>query len=362
MTIYLQAIGMLAGLGGGMAILLLVANRFIANYGECSIKINEEEPFTIEGGRSLLDVLYERKIFIPSACGGQGTCGFCKIRAYYGAGPVLPTELPFLSVQEQDDNVRLACQVKIRQDLVIRVKEEYLNVKEYKAVVTKAEMKTADTREVHLKLIEPEEMEYRPGQYVQIFVPGTGETTFRAYSIASAPSSKKEIELLVRLIPGGVGSTYLHGVREGDEIALTGPYGDFVLDMSKETELVCVGGGCGMAPMRSILRHVAEVNPEQRGSLFFGARTDRDTMYFEDFQELAKSMPNFAVHYALSEPESSPEWDGETGFIHESVIRNVGSEGERQAFLCGPPPMVQATIKALTEKGMPRERVFYDEF
>jgi len=223
-------------------------------------------------------------------------------------------------------------------------------------------MITHDTREIRLKLAEGEEIEYRPGQYVQVFVPGTGETTYRAYSIASAPSSRTEIELLVRLVPEGVGSTYLHNVRVRDEITFTGAYGEFELDMAEETELICVGGGCGMAPMRSILRHVHEVAPKRTCQLFFGARTTDDIMYLDDFRTLAKDMEKLGVHYALSEPGQSPEWDGESGFIHESVERHLGTEGHRQAFLCGPPRMVEATMRVLAQKGLSREQIFYDEF
>ncbi|MBT3378595.1 MAG: 2Fe-2S iron-sulfur cluster binding domain-containing protein [Lentisphaerae bacterium] len=360
--IYIQAIVVLGGLGGTLAVLLLIADRFLANYGPCKVAINDRDPIEIEGGRKLLEVFYDNAIFIPSACGGQGTCGFCKITVKDGGGPVLPTELPYLTTEEVEAGTRLACQVKVREDVVVHVKEEYLNVKEFKAVISSARMITHDTRELRLKLTEGEEIDYRPGQYVQVFVPDTGETTFRAYSVASAPSSKTEIELLVRLVPGGLGSTYLHNIRVGDGITFTGAYGEFELDMSEDTELVCVGGGCGMAPMRSILRHIHEVAPTRTCRLFFGARTTDDIMYMNEFQALAGEMKAFGLHYALSEPAQSPGWDGETGFIHESVERHLGTEGRRQAFLCGPPQMVEATMRVLHDRGLTRDQIFYDEF
>ncbi len=362
MTIYLQAIGVLAILGGVLAVLLLIADRFLLNYGPCEVRINDEEPFAVQGGGKLLDALYEQKVFIPSACGGQGTCGFCKVVVLHGGGPVLPTELPYLTPAETDTGTRLACQIKIRESLALRVKEEYLHVKEFRATVTSAALVTADTRELHLQLAAGDEIAFRPGQYVQVFVPGTKERTFRAYSIASPPSVKDRIELLVRLIPGGVGSTYLHGVEPGDRVTFTGPYGEFELDLSPDVELICIGGGCGMAPIRSILRHVREAAPDLRAHLFFGARGMADLMYEEEFARMGEEMANLEVHYALSEPAQSPEWCGETGFIHESVERVLGSAGNRQAFLCGPPKMVEAAIAVLTGKGIPRERIFYDEF
>jgi Na+-transporting NADH:ubiquinone oxidoreductase subunit F len=359
---YASAIAVLCAIGGILAIALLIADRFLCNYGPCQIRVNDEEPFTVKGGGKLLDALYDQRIFIPSACGGQGTCGFCKVCVQSGGGPTLPTELPFLSPDEVTSNTRLACQVKVKQDLVLKVKEEFLNVKEFITTVKSARLVTSDTREIVLSLAEGESMDFRPGQYVQIFVPGQKETVFRAYSIASPPSRKNEIELLIRLIPGGIGSGYMHTVEEGDQVRLTGPYGEFILDESSNTELICVGGGCGMAPMRSLLRHVTEATPNKVCRLFFGARTTQDAMYFDEFQELAKTNPNLKITYALSEPEKSPEWDGETGFIHESVDRHLGLEGHRQAFLCGPPLMIEATMKVLAAKGIPKEEAFYDEF
>ena len=360
--IYASAIAVLCGIGGLLAVALLVADRFLCNYGPCEIRVNEEEPFTVKGGGKLLDALYERKIFIPSACGGQGTCGFCKVCVLAGGGPTLPTELAFLSADEQEARTRLACQVKVKQDMVVRVKEEFLNVKEFVATVKSARLVAADTREIVLTLAPGDAIAFRPGQYVQVFVPGQKETTFRAYSLASPPSRDTEIELLVRLIPGGAGSTYLHTVDEGDQVRFTGPYGEFVLDESENTELICVGGGCGMAPMRSLVRHLAEATPNKVCRLFFGARTAADAMYLEDFRKLARDYPSLQLVYAISEPDGDAEWDGEKGFIHESVDRHLGLEGRRQAFLCGPPKMIEATNRVLREKGIPKEDAFYDEF
>lgn len=357
---YVYAITVLSALGGALTVLLLIANRYLADYGPCKIAINDEDPFVVEGGRTLLDELYGEKIFMPSACGGQCTCGFCKVTVREGGGPVLPTELPYLTKDEVADNVRLACQIKVKQDLVIHVPPEFLHVQEFRATVIAAQLVTHDTRTLTLKLIEPADIEFRPGQYVQVRVPSAGEPTFRAYSISSPPSRKSEIELLVRIIPGGLCSAYLHMVEVGDEITFTGPYGEFVLD--DEAELICVGGGCGLAPMRSLLRHVREVSPGRKCWLFYGARSDDDVMYLDEFQRLADEMPGLSVHYALSEPGRRSAWNGETGLIHESVAEHLGTMGDRQAFLCGPPKMIEATMKVLEEKRLSKDRIFYDEF
>lgn len=362
MMMYFYAMATLATVGGGLAILLLIAYRFIANYGECTLQINEEEPIKVEGGGKLLDALYENKIFIPSACGGQGTCGFCKCQVKEGGGPVLPTETPYLSAEEQDNDTRLACQVKVKEDMLLHVREDFLSIKEYRSVITKAELITGDTREIRMKLLEPDTISFKPGQYMQVRIPGHGDSDCRAYSLASPPSVTDSIELLVRLIPGGLGSTYLHNVAIDEDVALLGPYGEFILDESQDNQLICVGGGCGMAPMRSILRHVADVQPQMKCWLFFGARTTADIMYNDEFGELKKRLPNLSVHYALSEPQHSPEWTGETGFIHESVDTHMPTDGKRQAFLCGPPLMIEATMKVLDSKNVPKDRVFYDEF
>jgi len=359
---YIYAILVLSLLGGSLSALLLIADRFLADYGPCRITINEREPFIVDGGCTLFNALYEQRIFIPSACGGQGTCGFCKVNVLDGGGPVLPTELPFLSKAEIAADTRLACQVKVKQALVLHIRPDYFNIQQFRAVVTAAKMLTHDTREILLELIEPQEIVFHPGQYIQVEVPSTDELTVRAYSVCSPPGRKSEIELVVRLIPGGLGSTYLHNVEINQELTFTGPYGEFVLDDDIETELICVAGGCGIAPMRSLIRHIYEVSPHRKCRLFFGVRKMADVMYMEEFQQLASRMPNFQMHYALSEPKHSPQWKGETGFIHQSVAKHLEAGGRRQVFLCGPPLMVEATLKVLDEKEVSRDRIFYDEF
>lgn len=358
--IYVYAVLALCSLGAVFSVLLQAAEKWLADYGTPGVRVNDEEAFVVDGGSTLLDALYLRRIFIPSACGGKGTCGFCKIRIPEGGGPVLPTEEPFLTPSEVSESVRLACQVKVKRDLTVLIRPEFLDVQEFRAAVTSVRRLTPDTREIRLRLLEPAEITFRPGQYVQVIVPGTSE--FRAYSVSSEPESKNEIELIVRLIPGGLGSTYLHWLRAGDEVRFTGPFGEFELSEDEDTELVFVGGGCGMAPIRSIIRHVLRRWPERRCRLFFGARSAEDVLYFQEFRQLAREHPGLEIHYALSEPKPADRWNGETGFIHESVEAHLERGRRRQAFLCGPPPMVEATIRVLKPKGVDEDRIFYDKF
>lgn len=360
---YLLAMAMLAGLGGTLAAGLLVAERLLQNYGPCTIHLNSEAPFTLAGGENLLEALYQRRIFIPSACGGQGTCGYCKVRVLEGGGAVLPTERPFLSETEIAEGTRLACQVKVKRDLRVEIREEYLRVQEFTARVAATRDLTHDIRELALELIEPAEMHFRPGQYVQVAVPTRRGCEFRAYSIASGPEQTRQIELAVRLVPGGLGSTYLHGLSVGETLRLTGPYGTFRLDESPGTQIVCIGGGCGLAPMRSIIETLYRRWPDRECWLFFGARTSRDTFWHEQFEQLAVAYPNFRFCFTISEPGAHDEaWTGPTGHVHEAVEIMLDTNPDRQAFICGPEPMVQAATDVLQRKGVQDNRIFRDTF
>ena len=359
---YVYALAVLSLLGGALAAMLVIADRLLATYGPCRIAVNDEEPFVVEGGQTLLDGLYRQRIFIPSACGGQGTCGFCKVTVLAGGGPVLPTEWPHLTPAEIARHTRLACQVKVRQDTIVRVRADYLNIEQFQATVLAARMLTHDTRELLLGLTEPGQIDFRPGQYVQVQVPGGGEPAYRAYSISSTPDDRGRIELIVRLVPGGLGSTYLHEVQPGEPVTFTGPYGDFVLAEDAETEIVCVAGGCGLAPMKSIIHHVHKRWPARRCTLFFGARTSRDVLYLQEFERLARRWPGLRVYYALSEPEKGADWTGETGLIHRVVDKHLAETGSRQVFLCGPEPMVEAARDVLQAKNIGEDRIFYDKF
>ena len=362
--IYLSAIGVFVGVLAGLAILLTVAERLLVNYGICQIDINAgEKVLEIEGGQTLLNSLMSEQVFIPSGCGGRGTCGYCKVVVLEGGGPILPTETAYVSRKEARAGTRLACQVKVRNDVRIKIPEELLNVKMFSATVKAATAMTYDIKEIRMSLVEPAEISQRPGQYVQIQAPSPEGPVFRAYSISSAAHEPNEVELVVRLIPGGVASTYLHGVEVGDDMIFTGPYGEFHLSEDPETEIVCVGGGAGMAPMKNIIHTLYTRWPDRTCWLFFGCRATADVFYLEEFEELARQHPNFHVIYALSDPLGpEEEWDGETGFIHLSVDKHLDGDKKRQAFLCGPPPMIEAVMRVLEEKGLAPDDIFYDKF
>ena len=362
--VYLWSVLSFAGLAMALAALLMIAERLLINYGICKLDINAgEKPLEVNGGQTLLASLYANEIFIPSACGGKGSCGHCKITVPAGGGPVLPTETPYLTRKEIRSNARLACQVKIREDIYVRIPTELLNVRMFTATVESSVDLTYDINEIRLRLDDPAEISHRPGQYVQIQAPSPDGPVFRAYSISSPVYERDIVQLVVRLIPGGIGSTYLHNVKPGDTVNFTGPYGEFWLNEDPSVEIVCVGGGCGMAPMRNIIYTLYDRWPDRVCWLFFGCRTTRDIFYLEGFEELAKNHSNFHVIYALSDKLGEDEkWEGETGFIHLSVDKHLEPGVRRQAFLCGPPPMIEAVTRVLDEKGINSEDIFYDEF
>jgi len=362
--IYFWAIVVFVVVLVGLAALLTVAERLLVNYGICRIDINAgEKVLEVDGGQTLLSALTGGKVFIPSACGGRGSCGYCKVTALSGAGPVLPTETPYLTRKEVRGGVRLACQVKVREDVQIEIPEELLDIKLVDATVEYSKPLTHDIKELRITLNEPAEISRRPGQYVQIQAPSPDGPVFRAYSISSPSYESNVVELMVRLVPGGIGSTYLHNLNAQDPVTFTGPYGEFRLNEDPQVEIVCVGGGCGMAPMKNIIYTLYHRWPQRVCWLFFGCRTTQDVFYLEQFEQLAREHPSFHVVYALSDPLGPQEkWDGETGFIHLAADKYLDSGAKRQAFLCGPPPMIEAVTRVLEDKGLRPEDIFYDKF
>jgi Na+-transporting NADH:ubiquinone oxidoreductase subunit F len=280
-----------------------------------------------------------------------------------GGGPLLPTETPYINRAEAKSGVRLACQVKIKEPLELKLPEDLLNVREFTARVSEIHRLTHDIKEVNFELIEPAEIKQRPGQYIQILAPGPDGPVFRAYSISSPPHEDHKVQLVVRLVPGGIASTYIHNLQQGDEVIFTGPYGEFRLSEDPGKEVVCVGGGAGMAPISNIIHTIYRRWPDRSCWLFFGCRTTDDVFYLDRFKKLSDGHPNFKVVYALSDPLAEEEnWDGDTGFIHLSVDKRLKAKPNRQAFLCGPPPMIEAVTEVLKEKGFKDEDIFYDKF
>ena len=358
------AVGVTTGVFVALSIWLLVSERYLADYGSVKIDINDgSRVFERDGGGTLLNALYENRIFIPSACGGKGSCGYCKVRIPSGGGPILPTELPFMTRSETRSGVRLACQVKVKQDMSIRIPEDLLSVKLFNSRVSLVRDLTHDIKEINFELLEPAEIDHYPGQYIQIQAPSPDGIVHRAYSISSSASETHKVQLIVRLVPGGIASTYLHDLNEGDEVSFTGPYGEFRLSNDPDEEIVLVGGGCGMAPVKDIVYSALEKWPMRKIQLFFGARSTQDVFYLEDFEKLRGEHPNFNVVYALSDPVGEEEkWSGETGFVHLSVDKHLAPQAKRQAFLCGPPPMIEAVTEILEEKGLHGDDIFYDKF
>jgi Na+-transporting NADH:ubiquinone oxidoreductase, subunit NqrF len=253
----LLAVGVLCAMSGGLAILLLVAESYFADYGQCSIDVNSgERSFTVKGGSHLLGTLAEEKLFLSSACGGRGSCGVCKCKVVDGGGPLLPTELPYLSEEDKQGQVRLACQVKVKQDLRIEVPAELLSVREFETTVERITELTHDIRGVRFALPEGETAQFQAGQYVNLVAPPYGdvkEATSRAYSLSSVPSDHKALELVIRLVPNGIVTTYVFKhLKEGMQARIIGPFGDFFL-RETDREIICIAGGSGLAPIRSIV-------------------------------------------------------------------------------------------------------------
>jgi Na+-transporting NADH:ubiquinone oxidoreductase subunit F len=358
------AVVVTAGIFIGLTIILLAAEKRLVNYGTCIVSINDGSvTFEQEGGGTLLSALYNNKIYVPSACGGKGSCGYCKVTVVKGGGPVLPTETPYLTRAEVRAGIRLSCQVKVKENMEIRLPEEILSIREYRAVVVSIRQLTHDIKEINLDLLDDAEINHKPGQYVQVMAPSDDGPVYRAYSISSPVFEKKKVQLIVRLVPGGIASTYLHNLKEGDVVQFTGPFGEFQLSEDPETDVVLVGGGCGMAPIVNIIYSIYNQWPNRKVNLFFGARRTDDIFYLERFKKFAREHPNFNFTYALSDPLSEEEdWNGDTGFIHLSVDKRLTITQKHQAFLCGPPPMIEAVTDVLKTKKYEGDEIFYDKF
>lgn len=343
-----------------IAVLLLLAEKFLVTYGECSLGVNGEKKIAVQGGENLLNYLNQHKIFIPSACGGKATCGFCKVKVLSGGGDILPTEEVYVTKQEKEEGMRLACQVKVKKDVDIYLPEYLLGAEEFKAKVSRIVSLTHDIKLVRMEIID-KLINFKSGQYVQFKIPGTDE--YRAYSVGSAPSSKKAIELIIRLVPGGLCSAYVHtALDKGDSVIFTGPFGDFYLREESSKDIIAIGGGCGMAPIRSIVYHLAEQGMPRKVFYFFGARTTQDLFFTDELTELEKKFPNFKYIPALSEPRLGDKWEGEVGFVTQVAEKYLNDNRPKEAYLCGPPPMIDAAMRVLVKNGVSIEDIHYDKF
>jgi Na+-transporting NADH:ubiquinone oxidoreductase subunit F len=280
-------------------------------------------------------------------------------------GDYLPTELPWISEEERKENIRLSCQLKLKSDIAIQIPEELFNVREYQTEVASIVDLTYDIKQVTLRLIEPEEITFRAGAYIQFEVPEyelTSEPVYRAYSMSSQPSRKNEVELEIRLVPNGICTTYVfEHLEEGEPVTINGPYGDFFL-RETDNDIIFIAGGSGMAPIKAMLYDMLEKGIDRKTRYFFGARAVRDLFLVEEMRELEKKLPDFQFVPALSEPLPEDNWEGETGLITEVLDRHVEKIENTEAYLCGSPGMIDAAVAVLSKKGLPEDTIYFDKF
>jgi Na+-transporting NADH:ubiquinone oxidoreductase subunit F len=356
----------LSGIGALLALLLEIADSFIANYGESHILINDQKDVKVSGGNPLLFSLMGEGIFIPSACGGKGTCALCKVKVLEGGGPVLPTETPYLDKEELQGNVRLSCQVKVRNDLKIEIPEEIFIIKEFRVEVLGLTDLTPDIKELRLRVISPQEgIEFKAGQYIQLEVPKYKRTKgpeYRAYSISSTAENRQEVELVVTRVPEGAVTTYVHEyLKKGDRLLMTGPYGDFHLRES-ERDILFIATGSGLAPIKSILHQMESQNIERKATLFFGDRRRHDLYYLEVLEAFEKNIPDFHFVFTLSRATEEDRWEGERGRVTDLLEKYIPENASLDVYICGSPAMVDSCEVILKKKGIPQENIYYDKF
>lgn len=352
-------------ISGILAILIVVAEYFFANYGECKITVNSKKEFKVKGGGNLLVALSENKIFIPSACGGRGSCGFCKVKVIEGAGPLLPTEKPYLSAKEMSDNIRLSCQVKIRNDIFIQIPEELFSIKKFQARISEIKDYTYDIKEVTFDLLEPQTIDFKAGQYMQLETPKyakSKQSVSRAYSISSSPGMTDKLQLIIRRVPDGICTTWVHDfMKVGDLVNLTGPFGDFYI-RDTQADILFVAGGSGKAPIKSMVEDLYASGNTRKMTYFFGARTTKDLYLTEYFKEFEEKLTDFTYVPILSHPEANEDWQGKTGYIPPYFKEYMRDPKNTEAYLCGSPGMIAAVEKELKNLGVPAGNIHYDSF
>ena len=389
-----------------LVLVLMFAKARLVPSGEVTISINgdPDKAITCKSGGTLLGTLADQKIFVPSACGGKGSCGVCTLKVLEGGGSILPTETSHISRGEAREGVRLSCQVKVKQDMEIEVEPEVLDVKKWKCTVRSNHNVATFIKELVLELPEGEEVPFRAGGYIQIecpehevayknfdveeeyredwdkfdvwqYVSKVIEPEERAYSMANYPDEKGIIMLNVRVasppprqpdVPPGVMSSYIFSLKPGDEVTISGPYGEF---FAKDTdrEMIFVGGGAGMAPMRShIFDQFKRLHTNRKISYWYGARSLREAFYVDHFDDIQAENDNFVWHLALSEPLDEDNWDGYKGFIHQvlydNYLKDHPAPEDCEYYLCGPPMMNEAVQNMLEDLGVEPEMIAFDDF
>lgn len=365
MNTFLLSVGVVSGITGFLALLLSIAQNTIGNYGEKQVKINEEKEITVDGGNSLLSGLIDNEIFIPSACGGKGSCGYCKCKVTEGGGDILPTETGLLTPEEIKQGMRLSCQLKVKEDIKIDIPEEYLNLKQYETQVVDLDNVTDIIRHVTLQLPEGEEMTFKPGQYIQLLAPeyeGNDEEVYRAYSLASTNSWKNKIQLFIGYVPEGIATTYVHHhLKVGDKATIIGPFGHFFYQEDSDREMILIGNNTGLAPLMSIIRHMRENKINRKATLYTNAKDEQELYIMKELDEVKAELPNFDYVMAMAEVPDGFEWNGYVGFA-TNLIQENHDLSKCEAYLCGSPVLLDILVKMLTENGMPEDRIYYDKF
>jgi Na+-transporting NADH:ubiquinone oxidoreductase subunit F len=386
---------------------LLVAEKKLVKQGNVKITINGDTENAVEtgAGGTLLNVLSNQKIFLPSACGGGGTCAMCKCQVFEGGGDILPTETGHVSRSEAKENWRLACQVKVKEDMTIGVPEEVFGIKKFRCKVRSNDNVATFIKELVLEIQDGETLEFEAGGYIQIDIPeyenlsyksfevedeyrgdwdkfdlwkytaNNEEDCFRAYSMANHPAEGQIVMLNVRIaspppgkddLPPGIASSYIFDLKPGDEVYVSGPYGEFFQQPTKR-EMCFIGGGAGMAPMRSHLFDLFHTQETDRKvSFWYGARSLREMFYDDQFKDIEGKFDNFSYNVALSNALPEDDWDGYEGFIHQVLQDNYLLKHEApediEYYLCGPPMMNDAVLKMLDDMGVEEEMIRFDDF
>jgi Na+-transporting NADH:ubiquinone oxidoreductase subunit F len=392
-----------------LVIVLLYARQKLTPQGDVKLTINEEKEIIVNPGSTILTTLSNNGIFLPSACGGGGTCGMCKCQVIDGGGSILPTETGFFTRKEQQNYWRLGCQVKIRSDMKIKVPEEVMGIKKWECEVVSNRNVATFIKEFVVKLPEGEILNFQSGGYIQIDVPKievdfkkfdideqfreewdqfkmwdlkmkNPEETYRAYSMANFPKEGNIVKLNIRIatppwdrskgafmnVNPGICSSFIFSRKPGDKVMISGPYGEFHIK-NTEREMMYIGGGAGMAPLRSHIFHLFHtLKTNRKVTYWYGARSKREVFYEEEFRQIEKDFPNFKFYLALSEPKKEDNWTGLTGFIHQVVYNEYLSKHaepeEIEYYLCGPPVMNDAVQKMIYDLGIPDEMLAFDDF
>ena len=417
-TSILLSIGVFLGVILLLVVVLLVAKRYLVASGNVKITVNEDKEFEVPVGGSLLSTMANAGVFLPSACGGKGSCGQCKCQVLEGGGEMLPTEQVHFSRKEQKAHWRLGCQVKVKEDLKLKISESILGVKEYECTVISNRNVATFIKEFKVQLPEGAQMDFIPGSYAQIRIPKfdkiryadydreligeeyvpswekfkmfdlectNPEDTIRAYSMANYPAEGNVFMLTVRIatppfkpdrsgfmdVNPGIASSYIFSLKPGDKVMMSGPYGDFHPHFDTKNEMIWVGGGAGMAPLRAQIMHMTKTlhTTDREMHYFYGARALNEVFYLDDFLGLEKEFPNFHFHLALDRPDPAADAAGvkyTPGFVHnvmyETYLKDHEAPEDIEYYMCGPGPMSKAVVGMLDSLGVDPESIMYDNF